>query len=415
LSKETCNFTLDFEKIFQLANCYAIENDRIVTMKFIAKTMQGLENVLAEELQQIGAQNITPVYRGVQFEGDMKTMYRANLELRTALRILAPIASYRTRKEIHLYNDIQRINWDEYMDVDSTFAIDATVVKSDYFKHSKYVALKCKDAVVDQFREKYGRRPNVETTRPDFRIHIYINDDTCDVLLDSSGESLHRRGLNREALEAPLNEVLAAGLVLLSGWKGEKDLIDPMCGSGTILIEAAMIAKNIPPLLKRKYFAFLFWKNFDKTLWEEVLSEANARIKPNLDCQIIGYDKNIQAVRTAQRNASVAGIKEIKVDRMSFETQSPPENSSVIITNPPYDERLQIEDTFAFYATIGDVLKQQFKGSEAWIITGNLEATKHIGLRTSRRFEMNNGGIACKFLKFEMYDGSKKAKFNEQV
>jgi putative N6-adenine-specific DNA methylase len=377
-------------------------------MKFIAKTMQGLENILAEELEQIGAQRIEPIHRGVSFEGDLKIMYRANLELRTALRILVPIATYRVRRDIHLYNDIQRINWEQYMDVDGTLAIDATV-NSDFFTHSLYVSLKCKDAIVDQFRNKYGRRPSIDLAKPDLRIHIYINDDHCDVLLDSSSESLHRRGFDRETMEAPLNESLAAGLVLLSGWRGEKDLIDPMCGSGTILLEAAMIARNIPPLYKRKYFGFLFWKNFDADLWAEVQREAMARIKPSISCKILGYDTNMQATRYAQRNASAAGVhKEITVERKSMEVQEQPENPSVIITNPPYDDRIKIEDTDAFYEMIGDTLKKKFTGSEAWIITGNLDAAKRIGLRTSRRLDMNNGGIACKYLKFEMYQGTKK-------
>ncbi len=380
-------------------------------MKFIAKTMQGLENVLADELENIGAQRILPLYRGVSFEGDLKTMYRANLELRTALRILVPIASYRVRRPEHLYRDIQRINWELYMDVDQTFAIDATV-KSDYFTHSLYVSLKCKDAIADQFRLKHGRRPNVELSKPDLRVHIYIHDDYCDVLLDSSAESLHRRGFDRDTMEAPINEALAAGMVLLTGWKGEKDLIDPMCGSGTLLIEAAMIARNIPPLYKRKYFGFLFWKNYNAELWEEVQREAMARIIPTSDtkCKIIGYDKNMQATRYAQRNTNVAGVhKDVTIERMSFEAQEAPLNPSILITNPPYDERIEIEDTNAFYEMIGDTLKKKFTGCEAWIITGNLEAVKSIGLRTSRRMDLNNGGIACKYLRFDLYQGSKKA------
>ena len=382
-------------------------------MKFTAKTMQGLENILAEELAQIGATNISTVHRGVQFEGDLKTMYRANYELRTALRILTPIATFKVRRDIHLYNDIQRINWDEYLDVDGTLAIDATV-SSDYFKHSLYVSLKCKDAIVDQFRTKYGRRPSVELYKPDLRIHIYINDDHCEVLLDSSSESLHKRGLNRETMEAPLNEALAAGLVMLTGWRGERDFIDPMCGSGTILIEAAMIARNIPPLQKRKYFGFLFWKNFDEELWQQVQDEAHARIKPSADCKILGYDKSMQAMRYAQRNATAAGLdKDIEVDRLAFELQNPPENPSILVTNPPYDERLKIEDTFAFYEMLGDTFKKKYTGCEAWVITGNLEAAKHIGLRTSRRLDMNNGGLACKLLKFEMYQGTRKVKNEE--
>jgi putative N6-adenine-specific DNA methylase len=383
-------------------------------MKLVAKTMQGLEDVLAEELRLIGAENISTAYRSVSFEGDLKVMYRANYECRTALRILLPIANFTVRKDIHLYNDIQRIDWSQYMTVDNTFAIDSAV-HSEYFSHSKYVALKCKDAIADQFRMKTGKRPNVEVSKPDLRIHIYINEDFCEVALDSSGESLHRRNFNRETLEAPLNEVLAAGLVKLSGWQGDRDFIDPMCGSGTILLEAAMIARNIPALHKRRYFGFLFWKDFDKNLWETVQKEAESRILPAAKCKIIGYDKNFQAVKYAERNASSAGLtKDIKIERLSFELHEAPENPSVIVTNPPYDERIRVEDTIDFYAMIGDVLKQKYKGCEAWIITGNLDAAKFIGLRPSKKKDMNNGGLACKLLKFEMYEGSKKQKYNDE-
>ncbi len=383
-------------------------------MKLIAKTLKGLEEILAAELAEIGAQNIEIQQRCCAFEGDKKVLYRANLELRTALRILIPIWASQVRTEQHIYEDVQAIDWEKYLNLDSTFAIDATV-HSDYFTHSHYISLLTKDAIVDQFREKYGERPSIDTDRPDLRIHVYISDDNFEISLDSSGESLHKRGYDRSILIAPINDVLAAGLVKLSGWKMDCDFMDPMCGSGTILLEAAMLAYNIPSLWNREYFGFKNWENFDAALWEEIRTAAFAKMKTSFPHQIKGYDLAFEAIHTTEQNIRAAGLKGyVQVERRALERQIPLEKPTIIITNPPYDERIEIEDTNMFYALLGDTMKKNFKGSEAWLITANLDAAKHIGLRTSRKIHLNNGGLECKLLKFELYDGSRKrAKGND--
>lgn len=372
-------------------------------MRLIAKTFQGLENILATELTQIGAENINPINRAVCFEGDKRTLYRANLELRTALRILVPISSFRATNEEQLYKAIYAIDWKRFMKVTDTLAIDA-VVHSEIFRHSQYVALKTKDAIVDQFRDNFGERPSIDTYQPTLRIHIYVNDHEFEVSLDSSGDALFKRGFERETLEAPINEVLAAGMVLLSDWDMQRNFIDPMCGSGTILIEAAMIAYNIPPLLKRNYFGFKQWANFDKTLWDDVVQSAKSGIKTNMNCEIIGYDTAFQALRTSERNILAANLSDkIRVERLAFEKQTILETPALVMFNPPYNERIKEDDIISFYKSIGDVLKKKFKDSDAWIITSNIEALKHLGLRTSKRIDLNNGGLDCKFVKFELF------------
>lgn len=374
-----------------------------ILMRLVAKTQQGLEQILADELTALGASNVEQVVRGVTFEGDKRLLYRANLELRTAIRILYPIASFNARTEEHLYQGIYNIDWERYMGVDDTLAIDAAV-HSNYFTHSQYAALKTKDAIVDQFRNKFGRRPSIDTIQPTLRINIYIHDDYCEVSLDSSGDSLHKRGINRETLEAPLNEVLAAGMIMLSGWKGERTFIDPMCGSGTLLLEAAMIAYNIPPLLHRDFFGFKQWPNYDKALWNDVVNQAKANIITARQADIIGYDSAFQAIRTTERNIGAAGLDgKIVVERLAFEKQPVHQTPSTIIMNPPYNERLKIEELEDFYKSIGDTLKRKFQNSEAWLITSNLDALKTVGLRTSKRLDLSNGGLDCKFVKYELY------------
>lgn len=372
-------------------------------MRLIAKTFQGLEEILADELAQIGAQNINNINRAVSFEGDKQLLYRANLELRTALRILVPISSFSANNEEQLYNAIYAIDWLRFMKVTDTLAIDA-VVNSEIFRHSQYVALKAKDAIVDKFRNAFDERPSIDTYQPTLRIHIHINENECEVSLDSSGEALFKRGFERETLEAPINEVLAAGMILLSGWDKKRSFIDPMCGSGTFLIEAAMIAYNIPPLLKRNYFAFKHWANFDKTLWEEVIRNAEAKIKSKAECKIFGFDTAFQALRTSERNILAAELGDkISVARLAFEKQPVLETPALVMFNPPYDERIKEDDIITFYKGIGDVLKKKFKDSDAWLITSNNDALKHLGLRTAKRLDLNNGGLDCKFVKYELY------------
>lgn len=378
-------------------------------MELLVKTLAGLEGVLVQELKNLGASDIEPVKRAVKFSGDLETLYRANYELRTGVRILLPIASFQTRHPDSLYRRIMKIDWSEYMGLDDTLAVDA-VTHSPHFTHSKYAALKVKDAIVDQFREKFRRRPNVNPSNPDLRINVHISNENCTVSLDSSGDSLHKRGYRSEILEAPINEVLAAGMILLSGWQRDCHFIDPMCGSGTIPIEAALYAWNIPPQINRKEFGFMKWQNFDRTLWDKVVQTANAK-QTAFEHQILGYDKSLKAVRVTQYNVEAAQLEgKVVADRCSFEKLTPPEGKGIIIMNPPYDERLEEANINELYTNIGNQLKREFPGYEAWIISSNYQALKNIGLRPAKKIPLFNGSLECKFQKFELYQGSKKAK-----
>jgi len=379
-------------------------------MNLTATTIQGLEEILAGELEALGAADIRIQKRAVEFTGDKRIMYRACYECRTAIRILMPIEHFRVRHESGLYSKIKKIDWSQYMGLRDTLAVDG-VTQSRYFNHSKYVALKTKDAIVDQFRDKFGSRPDVSVTNPSLRINIHINEDQCTVSLDASGDSLHRRGYRRETLEAPINEVLAAGMILLSGWKRNCDFIDPMCGSGTILVEAAMIARNIPPQKNRQIrFGFQNWKDFEAQLWGSVKKEADSRIR-DFDYKIIGYDQDFKAVRVSERNIMCADLEgKIEVERQKFEKLEPSSQKGIILTNPPYEERIKTGDIDNLYTLIGDRLKNHFSGFQAWIISSNMEALKKVGLRPSRKITLYNGPLLCKFLKFEMYAGSKKQK-----
>ena len=288
-------------------------------MQLTATTLFGLEEVLANELKQLGATNIKPTKRAVEFEGDQKLLYRANFELRTAIRVLLPIKKFKARSEDQLYRNIRKINWAQYLHVDGTLAIDATT-HSNFFKHSKYAALKSKDAIVDQFRKSFGRRPNINLDSPDLRINLHINQDLCTVSLDSSGDSLHKRGYRSEAVDAPLSEVLAAGIIQLTGWQCDCDFIDPMCGSGTNIIEAALYAYNIPSQLQRREFGFMKWKDYDKNLWQTVVEEGKARIRDDFPHRILGFDKDFKAVRVSQWNIIAAKIEgKVEAERKPFE------------------------------------------------------------------------------------------------
>jgi putative N6-adenine-specific DNA methylase len=378
-------------------------------MRILAKTMFGLEEILAEEIRQLGGQQIELLSRAVAFEGDKRLLYRANLELRTALRVLLPIRSFKVRDEQALYNMVKQINWAQYMGVDDTLAIDAAV-SSTIFTHSQYVALKSKDAIVDRFRQEYGRRPSVDLKNPVLRINIHIQGDECTVSLDSSGQSLHKRGYRVDALEAPINEVLAAGMILLSGWQRDCAFVDPMCGSGTILIEAATYAHNIAPQLNRDAFGFKRWRDYDADLWQDLQEEARKRIQP-FSHGLFGYDKDFQAMKIARQNALAAHLEgKVSVDRKAFERLEPPAEEGLIIMNPPYDERIGNEDIGSFYQMIGDRLKQAFAGYEAWVISSNAEAMKRFGLRPSRKIALYNGSLDCRFQQYLLYTGSRKAK-----
>ncbi|MFM8450185.1 MAG: class I SAM-dependent RNA methyltransferase [Haliscomenobacter sp.] len=376
-------------------------------MDLLIKTMAGLEEVLAAELQAIGAQDIKPGTRSVQCSGDLRLLYRANLELRTALRILVPIRSFTAFDERAFYLQVGQTDWSEYLDTDDTFAIDA-VVRSKYFTHSQYVGLKTKDAIVDQFRERTGRRPSVDTENPNVRINIHISESACTLSLDSTGESLHRRGYRKDGLIAPINETLAAGMLLLAGYTGDKPFVDPMCGSGTLPIEAAMIAMRIPPQLYREHFLFMRWPNFDPDLWADVRFQARAQMRPS-PSPIFGFDKNFQAVQTSEAHAKAAHLDgKIHFERRRIETLTPPAPNGIIVSNPPYDARITDINIEGLYTMIGDRLKKHFIGYEAWIISANQVALKHLGLRPSSRYTLYNGALECKFIKIELYEGSKR-------
>ncbi len=374
---------------------------------FIAKTLAGLEPVLADELRVLGAFGIRELKRAVSFDGDTRMLYRANYKLRSALRILMPIHSFPAYNERNLYEAIREIDWSEFMRVDDTLAVDA-VAQGEVFRHSQYVGLLTKDAIVDQFRDRYGRRPNVNTAAPTLRVNVHMQGTHCDLSLDASGDSLHRRGYRRDTVEAPLNEVLAAGMILLSGWNGKGAFVDPMCGSGTLPIEAAMIATATPPQQKRESFGFFRWPDFNRKLWEQVKKEADSKIQ-SFEFQIIAADKDVRARNAAAINIMSAGLENvIQVEKMSFEKMLPPAETGTLIANPPYDERLKMEDIAAFYKSIGDRLKQHWAGWDAWLISSNRDALKSVGLRTSKKITLFNGALECSFQKFELYEGTKK-------
>lgn len=373
----------------------------------VVKTFAGLETVLADEIRRLGGSNIEEAVRAVTFEGDTKLLYRANYELRTALRVLRPIATYRIHDENQLYDAVQKIQWHEYMNAEQTFAIDG-VVSGTKFTHSQYVALKSKDAIVDQFRDRFGIRPSVNTLDPDLRINIHIFGTTLNISLDSSAESLHKRGYRYQVDKAPLNEVLAAGLILLSGWQGTTNFIDGMCGSGTIPIEAAMIAMNIPAGYYRNDFGFMKWKDFDSELWETVWREANANIKET-DIKIIASDRSARAIDIAQNNIQKAHLqRDIVLLKRPFENLKPTAEPGIILLNPPYGERLEVSNLRSTYKEIGNTLKQNFSGFEAWVISSDLDALKHVGLKPSKNITVFNGPLECRFQRFDIFKGTHK-------
>lgn len=377
----------------------------------VAKTFRGLEDVLFNELKQLGASDLKKGNRMVEFTGDKDLMYRANFHLRTALRVLKPIAELKVTDDKELYNKIQTIDWSVYFDLKNTFAVDS-VVYSDHFSHSKYVALRVKDAIVDQFREKFQKRPYVNTEDPDVRINIHISNDLCTVSLDSSGDSLHKRGYRQKTNKAPLNEVLAAGMILISGWDKTGVFVDPMCGSGTLIIEAAMIANNIPSGIYRKKFGFETWHDFDNNLLEKIYEEDSPEVES--DIKIIGSDISEIAIRIAKENISNAGLKrKIDLHINPIENFTPPKTEKgIIITNPPYGERIKINEINSFYKVLGDKFKDRYKGYEVWLLSNNFEAIKHIGLHPSKKLTLFNGPLECKFLNYSIYEGSKKNKYN---
>ena len=374
--------------------------------ELIAKTFMGLEPVLAKELTQLGANNVQIGRRMVSFTGDKELMYRANFQLHTAIRILKPIRHFKALTADAVYDEVKKIDWTEYLALDKTFAVDA-VVFSEEFRHSKFVAYKVKDAIVDQFREKTGTRPNISVANPDIRLNIHIAEDQCTLSLDSSGESLHRRGYRQESVEAPLNEVLAAGMILMTGWQGDTDFIDPMCGSGTILIEAALIARNMAPGLFRKEFAFEKWPDFDSDLFDSIYNDDSQ--EREFKHHIYGYDIDIKAVNTARMNVKAAGLSaDITVEEADFKNFTQPAEKSIIVTNPPYGERISTPDLLGTYKMIGERFKHQFLNNDAWVLSYRAECFDQIGLKPSIKIPLYNGSLECEFRKYQIFDGKLK-------
>jgi len=374
-----------------------------------ATTLYGLEEVLAEELRSLGALDIEVLNRAVQYKGDLALMYKSNLMLRTAVKILRPISTFRAFNEDQLYQHVRKINWDNYFDTNMTFAIDGST-SGEIFTHSKYAALKSKDAIADQFRDKYGLRPSVDTENPDIRINVHISNEMVHVSLDSSGNILSKRNYRLNQTEASMNEVLAAGIILLSGWNKDSDFIDPMCGSGTLPIEAALIAHNIPPG-KNRNFGFQTWLDFDKNLWDEIKADSEQNIT-TFKKKITAYEIDKKALSVAIINSERAGVKEfIDFKQMDFFESSYEGEKGHVVINPPYGERIEVDEIVDFYKSMGTRLKHFYPGCNAWVISSNFEALKHFGLRPTRKIKLFNGPLECRLHKFELYKGSKRDNY----
>lgn len=374
--------------------------------ELIAKTFMGLEPVLAKELTQLGANNVQIGRRMVSFTGDKEMMYRANFQLHTAIRILKPIARFKARSADEVYEEVKKIDWSKYIEKGKTFSVDS-VVYSEEFRNSRFVTYKVKDAIVDQFRENTGTRPNISVSNPDIRLNIHIAEADATLSLDSSGESLHRRGYRQESVEAPLNEVLAAGMILMTGWRGETDFIDPMCGSGTLLVEAALIAHNMSPGIFRKEFAFEKWPDFDAELFDTIYNDDSQ--ESEFTHHIYGYDIDMKAVNTARLNVRAAGLSnDITVENADFKDFTQPKEKSLLVVNPPYGERISTPNLLNTYKMIGERLKHAFMGNEAWVLSYREECFEAIGLKPSIKIPVYNGSLECEFRKYAIFDGIMK-------
>jgi putative N6-adenine-specific DNA methylase len=376
----------------------------------LAKTFKGLEQVLAKELIELGANNVQIERRAVSFTGDLRMLYTANFCLRTASRVLVPIATFKAKKTDDIYEQVKALNWAEYMTPKTTFQIDATVY-SDLFRHSQFITYRVKDAIVDYWMEHGGVRPSVQLTNPDIYLNIHIAGDSVTLSLDSSGESLHKRGYRVANTQAPINEALAAGMLLLAGWQGQGDFYDPMCGSGTLLIEAALIARNIAPGIYRKGFAFEKWANFDADLFEDIYSDDSR--ERDFQHKIYGSDAGFYAVQAATKNIESANlqrdieVKQIRVQELRLAERNT--EGALVMINPPYGERLaQDKDVLRLYQDMGTTLKHQFNGATAWIISSNEDALKCIGLRPAKRVRLMNGDLECLFNQYELFKGDRK-------
>jgi putative N6-adenine-specific DNA methylase len=376
--------------------------------KMIAKTQQGLEPLLEKELAALGATNTQRLKRAVSFEGDKALLYKVNLHTRLALKILVPFYQFKARNDKQLYDAVGKIDWSTFMSINGTLAVDG-LLRSDFFNHSQYIALKTKDAIVDQFRAKYNKRPDVDIINPDLRLNLHIFNDDVTLSLDASNDSLHKRGYREEANRAPLNEVTAAAIVKMSGWDLEEPFMDAMCGSGTILIEAAMLAKNIPANYLRKRFGFQSWPDYDQSLWKSILQEATDGILKDKKLRIYGSDISGTTLEIAKENIKHAGLSNvIKLEKVPFEYVKVPSESGCLVINPPYGERLSLDEAGVFYKMIGDKFKKDFNGWQAWVLSSNQEAMKSIRLKTSQRLLVFNGPLECKFHQYQMYLGTKR-------
>jgi putative N6-adenine-specific DNA methylase len=373
--------------------------------EMIAKTFRGLEEVLATELVNIGANNVQLQRRAVSFTGNISMLYKANLYLRTATRILKPISTFEANNPDEVYEQVKKITWTDYLNLEGTFAVDSTVY-SDDFRHSKFVAYRVKDAIADWFTEKFDKRPSVRLENPQMMISIHIAGNKCTLSLDSSGESLHKRGYKVAQTDAPLNEVLAAGMIMMTGWKGESDLVDPMCGSGTILIEAALIALNIPPGIFRSSFAFERWKDFDVELFDELYNDdSNER---SFNFKIYGSDISPRAIKIAEQNVKSTGLsKYIQLNVNPIQKLEAPSEKCIMVTNPPYGERITSDDIYGLYASIGTTVKHKFTGNSAWVISSHEECLDKIGLKPSERIRLLNGSLDCWYCRYDIFAGKR--------
>ena len=389
-----------------------VERQTGESFPMVVKTMFGFEALLAEELRACGATDIELRTRAVACKGTMEVLYRANYTCRTALAVLRPFASFTAHSTDELYDAVYQIAWEKLMDVDCTFMIDSTV-SGDIFTHSYYAALKMKDAIADRFRNKFGRRPSIDTENAHYKYNLHIEGDQITLLMNSSGESLHKRGYRQGVGVAPLNEVLAAGMLQLAGWKADRNFMDPMCGSGTLLIEAAMVANNIPAQYYRgDNFAFRRWKEFNRTEWLRIKAEEDSKIgRSDFDFEIWGNDIDRNVLEQAETNLQYTKLhKDVLLYEGSFEEQAPPEGPTLIVTNPPYGERIKINDLNSMYSRLGDTFKRLYGAEcEVWLISSDMNAIKHIGLKPSKKIELYNGALECRLLKYELYEGSRKA------
>jgi len=375
-------------------------------IKIQIKTFFGLEPILAEEVKKLGGRNVELKNRAVNCEGDLGFLYKINYSARTALKILVPIEEFKAYNETKFYEKLFKFEWDDFMSVDQTFAIDSTV-NSERFSHSQFMTFKMKDAIVDFFQNRYGRRPSIETKSPDIKFHLHIDRELVTISLDSSGDALFKRGYRREQGEAPINEVLASGMLQLAGWDGKGNFLDPMCGSGTLLIEAAMIAMDLPAQLFRKRFAFQNWKNYDEALFNKIKEFRVERIR-EFHGKIVGYDIDGRMLDAARDNIESAEMEDvIEVRRENFFDTKKDMFPLLMVFNPPYDERISINDD-DFYKKIGDTFKTNYPNTLAWLISSDLDAPKKIGLRPSRKIKLFNGKLETRFLQYEMYEGTKK-------